>query len=209
MISPKTTENLRSTIILIIYRQLANYRPNASNCHKVNLIHDQMLQSIFIFVSFVSVKGFNFNANNIFRYSSNREIHNNLFSLNEKVLIPLAPLLPLHSSKKSDDSENFVEDLTYLNEEFSRIGNGKTKISYTEFLRSEAIQAILVEESDEYSDDIQEIWISQAKSLDELIDLNLFISINREVDDLFEYVDDEEAIEGEHLSIFMEDMYSY
>jgi hypothetical protein len=151
-----------------------------------------MLQSIFIFISFATVKGFNFNANNAFRYSLSKESHYNLFSQTGKVLTPFTPLSPLYSTIKNSDT--FDEDLTYLKEEFFRIGNGKTKISYDEFLSSEGIQSVLVEAS-EYKDDIQEIWISQAKSFDVSIDVNQFIAINREVDDLFEYIDDDEEEE--------------
>jgi hypothetical protein len=101
----------------------------------------------------------------------------------------------LFLSGVDNELDIFGEDLTYLNEEFYRLANGRTKISFEDFLSSEAIQALLSdEESDEYLSDIKEIWSSQAKSLETQIDLPLFISINREVDDLFEYVDDEDDV---------------
>ena len=66
-------------------------------------------------------------------------------------------------------------------------------ISFQDFLGSEAIQAILTDnDSDDYISDIEDIWKSQAMSLTNSIDLPLFISINRQIDDLFEYVDEDE-----------------
>ena len=105
----------------------------------------------------------------------------------------------LHSSEGGDDFESFSEDLSYLNEEFMRLAKGSSEISFDEFLRSEAIQAILSDEDtdDDYLSDIREIWTSQAKSLDAKIALPLFVSINREIDDLFEYVDDDEEVDDE------------
>lgn len=105
----------------------------------------------------------------------------------------------LHSSEGGDDFESFSEDLSYLNEEFMRLAKGSSEISFDEFLRSEAIQAILSDEDtdDDYLSDIREIWTSQAKSLDAKIGLPLFVSINREIDDLFEYVDDDEEVDDE------------
>ena len=105
----------------------------------------------------------------------------------------------LHSSEGGDDFESFSEDLSYLNEEFMRLAKGRTEISFDEFLRSEAIQAILSDEDtdDDYLSDIREIWTSQAKSLDAKIGLPLFVSINREIDNLFEYVDDDEEVDDE------------
>ena len=109
--------------------------------------------------------------------------------------------MPLSMSEPIVDADNFSEDLTYLNEEFSRIAGGRTLITYEDFLGSEAIQAILSDEdSDEYLGDIREIWISKAASVEKSIDLSLFIAINREVDDLFEYVDDVEDDEGQELN---------
>ena len=104
----------------------------------------------------------------------------------------------LHSSG-GDDFESFGEDLTYLNEEFMRLAKGRTEISFDDFLGSEAIQAILSDEEgdEDYLTDIREIWTSQAMSLDAKIGLPLFVSINREVDDLFEYVDEDEEIDEE------------
>ena len=80
-----------------------------------------------------------------------------------------------------------------------RLAKGRTEISFDDFLGSEAIQAILSDEEsdDDYLTDIREIWTSQAKSLDAKIGLPLFVSINREVDDLFEYVDDDEEVDDE------------
>lgn len=80
-----------------------------------------------------------------------------------------------------------------------RLAKGSSEISFDEFLRSEAIQAILSDEDtdDDYLSDIREIWTSQAKSLDAKIGLPLFVSINREIDDLFEYVDDDEEVDDE------------
>lgn len=108
-------------------------------------------------------------------------------------------LFRLHSSEGGDDFESFSEDLSYLNEEFMRLAKGSSEISFDEFLRSEAIQAILSDEDtdDDYLSDIREIWTSQAKSLDAKIGLPLFVSINREIDDLFEYVDDDEEVDDE------------
>ena len=108
-------------------------------------------------------------------------------------------LFRLHSSEGGDDFESFSEDLSYLNEEFMRLAKGSSEISFDEFLRSEAIQAILSDEDtdDDYLSDIREIWTSQAKSLDAKIALPLFVSINREIDDLFEYVDDDEEVDDE------------
>lgn len=105
----------------------------------------------------------------------------------------------LHSSGGGDDFESFGEDLTYLNEEFVRLAKGRTEITFDDFLGSEAIQAILSDEEgdEDYLTDIREIWTSQAKSLDAKIGLPLFVSINREVDDLFEYVDEDEEVDGE------------
>ena len=105
----------------------------------------------------------------------------------------------LHSSEGGDDFEFFSEDLSYLSEEFMRLAKGRTEISFDEFLRSEAIQAILSDEDtdDDYLSDIREIWTSQAKSLDAKIGLPLFVSINREIDNLFEYVDDDEEVDDE------------
>ena len=112
-----------------------------------------------------------------------------------------ASFMPLSMSESSDDADSFGEDLTYLNEEFSRIAGGRTLISFEDFLGSEAIQAILSDEdSDEYLGDIREIWISKATSVEKSIDCALFIAINREVDDLFEYIDDVEDDEGQELS---------
>ena len=112
----------------------------------------------------------------------------------------------LYSFEGGDDSESFGEDLTYLNEEFMRLAKGRTEISFDDFLGSEAIQAILSDEEldDDYLTDIREIWTSQAKSLDAKIGLPLFVSINREVDDLFEYVDDDEEVDfTDHWSVLM------
>ena len=96
----------------------------------------------------------------------------------------------LHSS---NSDEEYREDLTYLNEEFLRLSRGQNMISFQDFLGSEAIQAILTDnDSDNYIVDIEDIWKSQAKSLTNSIDLPLFISINRQIDDLFEYVDEDE-----------------
>ena len=96
----------------------------------------------------------------------------------------------LHSS---NSDEEYREDLSYLNEEFSRLSRGQKMISFQDFLGSEAIQAILTDnDSDNYISDIEDIWKSQAMSLTNSIDLPLFISINRQIDDLFEYVDEDE-----------------
>lgn len=113
----------------------------------------------------------------------------NSYEIKAARAVKLSPIR-LFSSEADD---GFAEDLTYLNDEFARLADGREYISFQDFLASEAIQAILVDEgTDDYLSDIKDIWLSQAKSLDTSIDLNLFVSINRQIDDLFEYVDDDE-----------------
>jgi hypothetical protein len=152
------------------------------------------MQLLMLLASCGGIQGFGFGILHNSRYMS----HSRIDRLTESQTAAidkgrLSIRLPL--SVEDNESDIFGEDLTYLNEEFYRLANGRTKISFEDFLSSEAIQALLAdEESDEYLLDIKEIWSSQAKSLETQIDLPLFISINREVDDLFEYVDDEDDV---------------
>ena len=160
----------------------------------------EVMKCILLLASFGCLEGFG--IRNVFR-SHHAGYHriDITGNVNNAKTCRYASFMPLSMSESIVDADTFGEDLTYLNEEFSRIAGGRTLITYEDFLGSEAIQAILSDEdSDEYLDDIREIWISKATSLEKSIDLSLFIAINREVDDLFEYVDDVEDEEGQELS---------
>ena len=174
----------------------SNLQNEVNSCRHRTLITTAAarMQLLMLLASCGGIQGFGFGILHSARYIS----HNRIDRLTESQTVALDRKgFPFRLSLSGVDNESdiFGEDLTYLNEEFYRLANGRTKISFEDFLSSEAIQALLAdEESDEYLSDIKEIWSSQAKSLETQIDLPLFIAINREVDDLFEYVDDEDNV---------------
>lgn len=146
---------------------------------------------LLLTTAFVSIESFGLVPVNFPRYSTvNRPIE----TQGDTRIPSYKSYSPSSSRLFSNDGDGeFGEDLTYLNEEFARLSSGKKMISFQDFLGSEAIQAILIDDdSQNYLGDIEDIWKSQAKSLTNLIDLSVFISINRQIDDLFEYVDDDE-----------------
>ena len=146
------------------------------------------------------VESFSFGQLNLLRYSTLKGAETasriNYDFLHRPVRSTTFPIFRLHSSAADKGSDEFAEDLTYITEEFLRLANGKSSITYQDFLQSEAIQAILTDEDDEnYLADIEEIVIEKAKSLKVPIDLPMFIAINRAVDELFFYEDDEEDVD--------------
>ena len=146
------------------------------------------------------VESFSFGQLNLLRYSTLKGAETasriNYDYLHRPARSTTFPIFRLHSSAADKGSDEFAEDLTYITEEFLRLANGKSSITYQDFLQSEAIQAILTDEDDEnYLADIEEIVIEKAKSLKVPIDLPMFIAINRAVDELFFYEDDEEDVD--------------
>jgi hypothetical protein len=96
------------------------------------------------------------------------------------------------SSSSHDDGEDEEdEDLTHLTAEYRRLADGGDGVAFAAFLRSEEVQAILADDST-FLQDIAEIWMKYAGSDSAPVGLESFIAINREIDDLFEFVDDDD-----------------
>ena len=98
---------------------------------------------------------------------------------------------PLFALGNNDNGEEEAEDLTHLTAEYRRLAADGDGVAFSAFLRSEEVQAILADDST-FLQDIAEIWMKYAGSDSAPVGLESFIAINREIDDLFEFVDDDE-----------------
>lgn len=98
----------------------------------------------------------------------------------------LRAVIELHDNPDED------EDLSHLTSEFHRLaGEGDSGgVSFSSFLRSEEVQAIITDDGT-FLQDIAEIWMKYAGSDTNPVNLESFIAINREIDDLFEFVDED------------------
>jgi len=101
------------------------------------------------------------------------------------------PLGGSSSSSHDDGEDEEDEDLTHLTAEYRRLADGGDGVAFAAFLRSEEVQAILADDST-FLQDIAEIWMKYAGSDSAPVGLESFIAINREIDDLFEFVDDDD-----------------
>jgi hypothetical protein len=113
--------------------------------------------------------------------------------------IPNAFTIKDYSLKATfEGSEAEKEDLSYLTDEFFRLSDGKSTLSFKKFVNSGAIQAILADdETGEFRDEIAAMWKRSVGALESSADLETFIQINKEIDESFEFVDEEEELDEE------------
>ena len=106
---------------------------------------------------------------------------------------------------QSDDREGIIEDLSVLKSEFILLADNKGTVSFENFLQSEPIQQIALED-ESYIQDVINIWIKHAGSKDNAVQIETFIHINREIDELFEFIDDDDELIGNDITSYIPDI---
>jgi hypothetical protein len=99
-------------------------------------------------------------------------------------------------ASNNNDPVEVTEDLDYLTEEFQRLTGGKAALSYQAFVNSGAIQSLLADDQTGlHLDEIAAMWKGAVGALETPADLDAFIAINREIDESFEYIEDEDEVD--------------